>query len=298
MERYRKQWPSRISSLRYQCFWTSLSGGPPVRLSCTSLVPRLIIHTVERKLIGTAVFYQYKMILAGEAFLYSSGKMYELGDLGGRFSFASGINDLGQIVGTSTISDGAAHAFIYAAGKMLDLNSLVSADQFASVNLKVLAEARGINNRGQIVGVATDAKGADLAFLLTPVGMSAEVDVTALRNYNKHVAAQNPSANITVAASTSETTPSHPATIISSGATTAPDPNIITKHPEGLRFANGPPNSLELVTTEAERALEATPGDALELKGLSMFGLATTVTLAPDGSFIMQDDPRQRITYM
>lgn len=118
----------------------------------------------------SSVFHEtFQRITIGDAFLYAKGTMYDLGNLGGWFSFANAINDPGQIVGLSTVADGSPHAFIHAANKMLDLNGLVSPGQFAAANITVLMEARGINRRGQIVGVARDAKGSETAFLLTPV---------------------------------------------------------------------------------------------------------------------------------
>ena len=66
-----------------------------------------------------------------------------LGTLGGATSSARGLNDRGQIVGSSQIGDGPdAHAFLYSDGAMQDLGTLGG---FNSV-------ATGINNRGQIVG--------------------------------------------------------------------------------------------------------------------------------------------------
>jgi probable HAF family extracellular repeat protein len=75
----------------------------------------------------------------------------DLGTLGGPSSFAYGINDAGQVVGYSVMADGSNHAFITGSNGvgMIDLNSLV-------VNLPVpgeyfIADARGINNHGQIL---------------------------------------------------------------------------------------------------------------------------------------------------
>ncbi|QSA95627.1 hypothetical protein [Methylococcus sp. EFPC2] len=66
-----------------------------------------------------------------------------LGTLGGATSSARGLNDHGQIVGSSRIGDGPdVHAFLYSDGAMQDLGTLGGFDSVAT----------GINNRGQIVG--------------------------------------------------------------------------------------------------------------------------------------------------
>jgi probable HAF family extracellular repeat protein len=68
----------------------------------------------------------------------------DLGTLGGRYSFAFGINDHGQVVGQSLAHNGTdIHAFLYQDGVMTDLGP---AGQYNS--------ARGINNAGQIAAYA------------------------------------------------------------------------------------------------------------------------------------------------
>jgi probable HAF family extracellular repeat protein len=70
----------------------------------------------------------------------------DLGTLGGSFSVASGINNGGQVVGFSPLSDQApSHAFLYSGGQMLDLGTLGGS----------VGVAFGINNGGQIVGEST-----------------------------------------------------------------------------------------------------------------------------------------------
>ena len=51
-----------------------------------------------------------------------------MGTLGGTFSAACGINDAGDVVGTSTLHSGYSHALLYHEGTMTDLNSLISSD--------------------------------------------------------------------------------------------------------------------------------------------------------------------------
>jgi probable HAF family extracellular repeat protein len=56
--------------------------------------------------------------------LYHNGEIIELGTLGGSYSYATSINDIGQIVGHSITSDGKSHAFLYSGGEMADLGNL------------------------------------------------------------------------------------------------------------------------------------------------------------------------------
>lgn len=87
-------------------------------------------------------------------------------------SFATGINNLGQVVG-STIDSGNnwSHGFIWQNGVMTDLNTLIPEDS----NL-VIISASNINERGQISGMATVFTGphaGDIhAYLATPVDAS------------------------------------------------------------------------------------------------------------------------------
>jgi probable HAF family extracellular repeat protein len=82
-------------------------------------------------------------------------------------AFATGINNRGQVVGSTFNSQGWSHGFIAHDGVMIDLNTLFPADS----NLFVIA-ASNINDRGQISGMATVITGPDAgnihAFLATP----------------------------------------------------------------------------------------------------------------------------------
>lgn len=119
----------------------------------------------------------------GRAFLWRGGIMQSLGTLGGgdievwvpnkaivhyETSTAYDINELGQVVGTSTTSLSlynypVKHAFIWENGVMMDLNSLIAPSAGW-----ILTGARGINNSGQIIGTGL-FNWTQRDFLLTPV---------------------------------------------------------------------------------------------------------------------------------
>ena len=90
-------------------------------------------------------------------FLYANGHMTDLGTFpGGTDSEATGINDLGQIIGYSNSSTFNQHGFVITNGVMNDLGVLPGGNY---------AQPFGINNAGQIVGEANSTNGNDLAFL-------------------------------------------------------------------------------------------------------------------------------------
>jgi probable HAF family extracellular repeat protein len=87
--------------------------------------------------------------------------MQDLGTLGGQASEASGINDLGQVVGVIISAAGGSHAFLWTAGGgMQDLGTLGGDYSVAAA----------INNLGQVVGNSLTAAGAQHAFLWTAAG--------------------------------------------------------------------------------------------------------------------------------
>jgi probable HAF family extracellular repeat protein len=110
------------------------------------------------------------------AFLYSDGKMQDLGTLDRNpkcRSQANAINSAGLIVGYSKSNGLESHAFLYRNGHIMDLNNLVSAAKLEAAGLSFLSTANGINDKGQIVGVAKSIEGYDTAVLLTPPDQSA-----------------------------------------------------------------------------------------------------------------------------
>jgi probable HAF family extracellular repeat protein len=83
------------------------------------------------------------------AFLYSGGRMIDLGGLGGAYpdSYAFAINEQGQVVGyaynSAASSDAPIHAFLYNGSTMTDLSSVLGG---------TWSQAEGINDSGQVVG--------------------------------------------------------------------------------------------------------------------------------------------------
>ncbi|MCU1263086.1 MAG: hypothetical protein JWO80_5971 [Bryobacterales bacterium] len=107
---------------------------------------------------------------ANHAFIWTRGSgMRDLGTLTGlSSSAAAGINDRGEVVGTSyDASDNFANlnltAFLWRNGKMTDLNTLVPGG-----SPLFLLFATGINSRGDIVGFGVTSAGDLHAFLATP----------------------------------------------------------------------------------------------------------------------------------
>jgi probable HAF family extracellular repeat protein len=83
-------------------------------------------------------------------------KVQDLGTLGGSHSWASAINDSGQVVGYSYLAgDQNYHAFLYKDGKMTDLLTLGGTSSVA----------KGINKSGQVVGWSDNSSGQRHAFL-------------------------------------------------------------------------------------------------------------------------------------
>src|SRR5439155_155495 len=96
--------------------------------------------------IGLFAALTLAVVTAGQA-MAAAFTVTDLGTLGGSFSVARGINDLGQVVGYSATAGGATHAFLWQSGTMIDLGTLNPAggDSYAS----------GINNLGEVVGTST-----------------------------------------------------------------------------------------------------------------------------------------------
>jgi probable HAF family extracellular repeat protein len=73
--------------------------------------------------------------------------MTDLGTLGGTYSIAVTINDLGQVVGVSYTASHDLHAFLWHSGTMTDLGTLGG----------TIGQPVAMNNRGQVVGISYTA---------------------------------------------------------------------------------------------------------------------------------------------
>jgi probable HAF family extracellular repeat protein len=107
--------------------------------------------------------------LSARAFLWQDGVMQDLGTLGGNYSYAKGVNDLGAVTGNSQRElddDGVTHAFLWDAGQMTDLGLLGG---FLG------SRAGAINDRGQVVGSASRG-GPWLGFLYDPESGVSDLD--------------------------------------------------------------------------------------------------------------------------
>ena len=95
-------------------------------------------------------------------FIWDDGVMTDLGTLCGNRGAGRGINDSGDIVGSS--GSGYDIAFVWKDGVMTDLNTLID-----SASGWTLKNATDINNNGWIIGNGIAPGGYEHAFLLTPV---------------------------------------------------------------------------------------------------------------------------------
>ena len=90
------------------------------------------------------------------AVLWQAGRVTDLGTLGGRSGSAYGINNVGQVIGSSFAPDGFMHAFLWQDGTMTDLGGLPGY-QFSV--------AWDINDVGQVVGSSDGQDGTTHAVL-------------------------------------------------------------------------------------------------------------------------------------
>jgi len=100
------------------------------------------------------------------AFLWQNGSMQDLGTLGDDPSSAIGINNRGQVVGSSSIGNYRMHGFIWDNGHMADLNDLIGGSGW-TVN-----QACAVNDSGWIAAMGQDSRHLPHALLLIPIKAS------------------------------------------------------------------------------------------------------------------------------
>ena len=132
------------------------------------------------------------------AFVWTQGKMIDLGTLGGPFSFGTAINDLGQSGGISLTApdpdtgESQQRAFIWERGQMRDLGTLGG----------TYSDGLGLNNKGQAVGTSTLPGDLELHTFLRDKGKMNDVGTlggtfsspTGLTD-NGHISGQSTTAN-------------------------------------------------------------------------------------------------------
>jgi probable HAF family extracellular repeat protein len=94
-----------------------------------------------------------------EGFLWDNGITMNLGTLGGAGTQAIGLNNLGQVVGSSFTAQAVPHAFVWSDGEMIDLNDRIGGAPVTLVSALDIKDS----------GIILCQTGTDL-YLLTPVG--------------------------------------------------------------------------------------------------------------------------------
>ncbi len=108
------------------------------------------------------------------AVIVGNGVVTNIGTLGGNYSYSNSINDQGQVVGSSNLSNGngISHAFLYSNGSMTDLGTIAGG---------VSSSATSINEKGQVVGSSAATDGNNHAFLYDNGNM---LDLGTLNGFN------------------------------------------------------------------------------------------------------------------
>lgn len=118
------------------------------------------------------------------AFLYSDGKLTDLGSLSNGSSGATAINDSGTAAGSSTAADGSIRAVLFKDGAIQDLGALPG----SSTGLDQ-STALGINDKGEVVGQSNGhpflyeaGKMIDLTDFIPPQLLWKLIEVNAINN--------------------------------------------------------------------------------------------------------------------
>ena len=145
---HRMRWPRGFLLLVVALGWgpaaatESLTRHPAQRLS-------MALNLVEERCADAAI------ISPGRAVLWDGDRIVELGTLGGEASYASAINDAGQVVGEADTRTNGCQAFLWEDGQMraLDIGDAIS------------SSASDINAAGHVVGTISRPDGTVRAVL-------------------------------------------------------------------------------------------------------------------------------------
>lgn len=151
-----------LGSLGYAC-WNEPYGG---ELRCDEYSAATAINDG-----GEVAGYSTTDDGATRAFVAVEGDLRDLGTLGGTQSWALGINNSSQVVGTALIEDDAAyHGFLFEQGRLYDLNQLIVAPPLPPT----IRAAQAINSFGQI---AADGYRLDPVYRSVTPGRDGAIDV-------------------------------------------------------------------------------------------------------------------------
>jgi probable HAF family extracellular repeat protein len=146
-------------------FWESTNGALPRHLAFvyTGGVLTYFGYATAAAIndLGQIVGEPYDVLFGGawDASLYAGGTSTALGSLPGLpMTWASGINDSGQVVGWATDASGDQQAFLYSGGVMTGLGVLPGGTK---------SWATSVNASGQVAGYATTSSGGFEAFVYT-----------------------------------------------------------------------------------------------------------------------------------
>ena len=114
---------------------------------------------------GGSMEGSYGMAVAAHAVIWIDGKVTPLATPGFEYSYAAGINGVGDVVGCGFLKDLSPSAVMWCGGRCYDLNTCID----TSTGWHIY-DATAINDAGQIVGTASHGKEEVVGVLLSPSG--------------------------------------------------------------------------------------------------------------------------------
>jgi probable HAF family extracellular repeat protein len=101
----------------------------------------------------------YRSGTSTRSFLWHHGRSTDLGTLGGTYTSAAAVNNLGEVAGTSETADGTMRAFLWRRGELIALDP--PGDQY------VTTSAAWLTDQGEVLGYARNESGGEAAFTWT-----------------------------------------------------------------------------------------------------------------------------------